>query len=171
MLSRILSKTIAPILATFGFAGGWVLAQGEDELKLPGILTAKPLEPSPKDDELQKLRKALYNERIAITARHYQLFRLGHKPDCETVFDPLRRVKSVALEIFATPSERRFFQEQLSEFTDRVADVVMRRKMYYQQRHHPDTLRLQLQKIQEFRLEVQIDLLKLNKGSGTQVKQ
>src|SRR5262249_37709041 len=99
---RLAEVALAALLLPIGFPRVVVSQPTPEELeelrRVPAILAAKPLETGPKDNESQKLLKALYNERLAITARHYELFR-NDWPQCDTVFDPARRLRAAGLEL------------------------------------------------------------------------
>jgi hypothetical protein len=152
------------ILASSGFLGQAAGQPDPKEVKkIPTILTAKPLESDPKDDEAQKLLKALYNERLAIAGQHYRLYAGHHSNDCEVVLDQARRLRSVGLEIAATSAEKTHLLEQMLELSARINSFVGAREALFKRPGNQDTYLLQLQKIRAFELETRIELAKLKK--------
>jgi hypothetical protein len=80
-------------------------------VKLPTLLSAKPLKVDPKDDELRKLLKARYNEVLA-EARDFYAFEEFAKHNAiewyltqEDRYRMLQRVVQAGLEVYETPSD------------------------------------------------------------------
>jgi hypothetical protein len=72
------------------------------------------------------------------------------------------------MELFQTAAEKKVLLEQMLELCERVTSVVWIGKAYYMKKGHANTFQLQLHKIREFQLEIEIDLLRLKKMAGAQ---
>ena len=132
----------------------------------PPLLTAKPLEGTPNDDDLRKLLKALYNERLAQTSRHYRNLRGGINLNTEALVDSARRLLSAGLEIHQGPKEKIDFVERMLELCnkgDMIADHIDGKKYATIK---PETRVLERHKLREFRLELQIEILRAKKAGG-----
>lgn len=74
MTNRLRSKQFlaASLLAVLaGTSPGGEPASRRSEVKFPAFLSAKPLQPDPKDDELRKLLKERYNAALAEARDYY----------------------------------------------------------------------------------------------------
>ena len=110
MRGRIVSLALLVFLADL--SGRAVCADKEPEEKLPKILTAKPLKPGPKDDELRRLLIERYNSAVAEMQARYQEFLAGKG----------------TLEIFAVGGKR--LVESALELNEKQADQVSLLEQY-----------------------------------------
>jgi hypothetical protein len=95
----------------------------EPKLKLPALLTAKPLKPEPGDDELQKLLKARYNEAVSeLRAEYEKAQRAGQSGPCR-VYQPddfygmWKRLVVAGLEARDSPKDKVALLTQYVEVT------------------------------------------------------
>ena len=140
-------------------------AEKKDRSKIPPIVESAPLQYLPNDDEVQKLEKALFNERLALMKSNYMLFLGGWQNQCRPALDSARRLRSAGMVVLAKPSEQIRLLEQLLEFSEYVANqLVYNEGVYREVIKGPHEWPLQQQTLREFRLEIQIELAKLKKA-------
>ncbi len=82
------------------------------ELKLPALLSAKPLKVDRKDDELRTLLKARYNEAVSEAREYYAFEKLASESGISVLYDQDRfykmwhRVVGSGLELCDKPAEK-----------------------------------------------------------------
>lgn len=133
---------------------------GEKELtKHPQVLT-KRMGIERDDDEMGKVLKARYNETVTITATIYEEYRLGRLIACDTLLDAGRRLTRAGMDLHGRPAERVEFLTQMEEFA-KYAHRIM------EANRSPQSIKgmQQPEKIREFALETQIQLLKAKKAA------
>jgi hypothetical protein len=116
-------------LALFVIPAGGVIAQEpqrrqQDQApydRLPALLTAKPVQPDPKDDDLRKLLVARYNESVAEMKVRYTEFQAG-KTTIDSMLGASQRLLKSGLELSGNPQDRIKLLEQFLE----MAKVVER---------------------------------------------
>ena len=88
----------------------------QPETKLPALLTAKPLKEDPKDDELQKLLKARYNEAVGEVKEIYESWIKG-KVIIGSFAGAGQRLVQAGLELYDKPADRVELLTQFVELT------------------------------------------------------
>jgi hypothetical protein len=159
MWSKCLS--FSAILAATAICGSQsaVLAQPEKqgEEAIPALFRAKPLENAPGDDELHKLLKARYNERLALTLAHCRGYRTGSELVSPTI-ESARRLLRAGMDLNEGPAERRVFLLQ-------VDDAAKKLEAMMQGRNQGDARQLEARILREFQLEIAIEIHKTKKGA------
>ncbi len=91
----------------------------QPQVKLPAILTAKPLQDDPKDDELRKLLKARYNEAVSELKAYYEEESLGvdRLYTLDELYKPWQRLVQAGLELCDKPAEKVALLTQYVEIT------------------------------------------------------
>ena len=131
--------------------------------RLPAILTMKKLQVKADGDEVQKLQTELFNERQAVAKGYYDNFvnlkivGVQGPIALEKVLESARRLQSAGMNVSTSPKDKIAILEQMLEFADRVDALVeaMNRRDDAHARH----------KAREFRVEVRLELAKLNKAA------
>lgn len=154
------------VTLVFGCFGGLPAVPAEkDDLGPPPILTSKPLKEAAGDGEQQKLLKDLYNERLALTAAYYRKLREGRFASCDIVLDPARRLLRAGMELYPRPADKSTFLKQMLQLAERVEGNVK----YYGDRggfYQGDALVFDVHKAHEFKLEVELEIVKAKKAAG-----
>jgi hypothetical protein len=147
------------IFAAISFFAYWVPASGQIEVpkvisaEFPSVLKAKPLEPAEGDDEITKLRKVRYNATLRITVVTWVYHRRqwdGTYP----LFAAARRLMQGGLELRPTPEEKLKWLDEMVEFCNKLEATMQNRPV----KDHDA-----LNELLEFRLDVGIERLKLEK--------
>jgi hypothetical protein len=98
----------------------------DPEVKLPALLSAKPLVAGPRDDALRKLLKARYNEAVSEAREHYAYEKLASERGIALLRDQGRfyrmweRVVQAGLELCDTPAEKVALLAQYLDVTREV---------------------------------------------------
>jgi hypothetical protein len=163
---KFLKRTLIVLMLACSTSVGTAWGQNDQkELKKePAILTAEPLADKPGDGEILKLKRALYNERMAIMRGYYVCFRSGRDNQCRVVLNSARRVYSAGMEVFVTPEQKTRLLGELLELASDLGSLVAEREEQFRGNGFRETYLLQLQHLREFRLEIQIELAKLKKA-------
>jgi hypothetical protein len=93
------------------------------EPKLPAILTAKPLQAGPGDDDLRKLLIARYNAAVAEAAGRIQEFQTGHC-NLEAMAGVARRLVDSGLELRDKAADQVTLREQFLELAKEIEKIV-----------------------------------------------
>jgi hypothetical protein len=168
VLKNVLLNRIALLIAFLSIAG-WVradLSEKEERRLPPPILTAKPLETTPKDDEQQKLLKALYNERQAITATYYKDYRQGRRENADPILDCARRLLRTGMELYQSREDQLKLLKEMAELADRVELNAIHFEEQYGATQSNGLARFDSRKAREFKLEIELETLKLKKAAG-----
>jgi hypothetical protein len=125
------------LFALVGYASAQAAEQQkppeQPEVKLPALLSAKPLKIHPKDDELRKLLKARYNEAVSEARDEYEYEEVARKYGPSRVFDPddlygiWQRVVVSGLELCDTPAEKIALLTNYLEVTKEAEQIAQRR--------------------------------------------
>src|SRR5690349_9591043 len=110
------------------------LVEAADSEKTPGlphILSARPLENAPGDDELVTLRKALYNERQAIALARYTGYRMGRGGGDELLHS-VRGLQRAGMEIYKRDQDRLRLLKDVMELVKGVEAMASER--YHRQK-------------------------------------
>jgi hypothetical protein len=103
------------------------------KVKLPALLSAKPLKDDPKDDELRKLLKARYNEALAEARDFYEFEDLANHnaiewyPTANDRYRMLQRVVQAGLDVCETPARKVALLTQFLEVTRGLEDRTQER--------------------------------------------
>jgi hypothetical protein len=125
----------------------------------PAFLTAKPLEITRGDDEMRKLIKRLYNYRQVLTLEHYKAYRGYNEHRCDVLLESSRRLLRAGLDIYEKPDERVEFLKHMEELADKVTTIMVDR---------PRIAPLDREKWGEFKIELEIEILKAKKAAAKQ---
>jgi len=87
--------------------------------KPPALLTAKPLQDDPKDDELRKLLKARYNEALGEAKAYHEFGKLGVDTiiNLDDLYGRWQRLVQARLELCDKPTEKVELLSQYVELT------------------------------------------------------
>ena len=140
------------------------------ETEVPPAILCDPLEISKDDDELTRLLKAHYNERLALTLALYKRYAAG-APTArgqqgvvggESLFDSARRLLAHGMLVFNTPAEKAKLLNKMQALCVK-AEVIAQ---YFETFPNVDTecMILERHRTEEFRLELEIAALKLKKA-------
>jgi hypothetical protein len=135
-----------------------------DRHKYPSVLERERFKEMPQDSEIQKLQKAIHNERLDIMTSSYLIFLGGWENQCRPSLDSARAFRSAAEVFVVDPKERKKLLEQLLDYHVQVANEVSLREANYQ-RMGKHAFSLQQQTLREFRLELELELAKLKKAA------
>jgi len=120
MRGRVVSLALLVFLA--GLSGRGVGADKEPEEKTPKILTAKPLKPGPKDDELRRLLIERYNSAVTeMQGRHQEV--LAGKGTLEVFAVVGKRLVESGLELNEKPADRVTLLEQYLELMREIEKI------------------------------------------------
>jgi hypothetical protein len=140
----------------------WAEPAAGMDMELPAILKAKPLEKAPKDDELQQLLKSRYNESVAVTAGNYMGILAGREGlTLDVLLGSARRLRHAGVELYLRPEEQMNFLKQLVELSNTLEKVVD------DQVSKGRFKKIESNKMREFKLELEIMMLKVKKA-GTE---
>ena len=89
-------------------------ADDEPAVKLPALVSAKPLPPVPGEDESRKLLREKRNEAVAAARSSYEEFMKG-RGRSDDMYRSCQRVVEAGLELCATPAEKVALLTQLVE--------------------------------------------------------
>jgi hypothetical protein len=118
--------------------------------EFPPILLANPLELSPKDDELTKLMKSRYNAARDVAREAWaNLGRDGF--GCEPLLNAGRRLQQAGMDLRKDPKEKLEVLKEMAEFSNKLEARTRKTVSPYRD----------LKKINEFRLEVAIERVKI----------
>lgn len=124
--------------------------------KMPAVLKGEMLKEAPDDSELRKLSIARFNSAKKVAFRHWiDLFQL--RGDCDHLLASARRMVAAGNDVLQ-PSERLEFMSQFVDFVNKLVPEVRRVE-------GPNSRNFE--KIQEFYLEVEIEITKLKKELKT----
>lgn len=163
------------LLAAFAFSGClfWSGANPTGKRprefpKEPPILTAKPLQSAPGDDDLTKLLKALYNERLGLAVLHYENLVGGVENNTEALVDSARRLLRAGMEIYQRPQQKIDLLKQMLELS-RKADMIMDwiGDPKANKTIAPERRELERRKVREFKLELEIEMLRVKKAADS----
>jgi len=160
-VTNSLLNRIALVISLLSIAG-WVRAEPsekEDRSLPPPILTAKPLETTPQDDEQQKLLKGLYNERQAITATYYKDYRHGKLATADPVLDCARRLLRTGMELYQSRADQLKLLKEMAELADRVEVNAIHYEELLGTLQSNGQARFDRRKAREFKLEVELETL------------
>lgn len=100
----------------------------QPEVKVPTLLTAKPVKEDPKDDDLRKLLKARYNEAVAEMEARYKEFLSGRERGTfDAMVEVAQRLVQSGLELNDKPAERAALLAQYVELTKEVEKIAQAR--------------------------------------------
>jgi hypothetical protein len=143
-------------------AGPSLSTAAQDDLyKVPKILTAKPIQNAPGDDELQKLLKARYNESVAETALRYQDYLEG-KERIDPLLDAANRWLRAGMELYPRPQERAALLKRMLEVADRLE--AFRQSLLTTTK--PARFQREGHKLRQWRLDIEINLVKAKKAAS-----
>ena len=99
------------------------------EEKPPALLTAKPLQIDPKDDELRKLLKARYNEALAEAKANYEFEKLpvDRLVNFDDLYGRWQRLVQAGLELCDKPAEKVALLTQYVDLTKDLEDAEQKR--------------------------------------------
>jgi hypothetical protein len=123
--------------------------------EFPSILKSKPLEPSG-GDEIESLMKARFNAALGVTTDHWVKYARGRSPDCTSVVGSGRRLMQAGMDLKNAPQEKLAVSNQMLEFSEKLEAVIQRRGGGIDV--------LALKEVLEFRIEVNIERVKLEKA-------
>jgi hypothetical protein len=126
-------------------------------MKLPALLTAKPIKEEPKDDELRKLLKGRYNEAVAEMQGRYKEFLVG-RGTFDAMFEVAQRIVTSGLELSDKPAERVTLLTQYVELAIEVEKITQAR---YDASRIPDT---DVHRAHYERLNAEIQLLRAKRA-------
>jgi hypothetical protein len=134
----------------------------------PALLTAKPLEPAKGDDELRKLLKALYNERLTFALSRYKKDGPFDTPfGVQQQLQSAQRLLTIGLQLYDTPEEKNLLLKGVEEFGKKAAAGISYMELSAQltgaAMPTPEALEQARHQLREFELEVQIQRLKVHK--------
>jgi hypothetical protein len=95
----------------------------EGEVRLPALLSGKPLKVDPEDDEQLKLLKGRYNEAVGEAKAIYQQYFLGRATSDE-LYGSLQRVVQGGLELSDNSAEKVALLRQYAETTVEVEKFI-----------------------------------------------
>jgi hypothetical protein len=160
----------AALAAAVTFSTWAVLLQADqndnDINHLPAILTAKPLKSTPKDDALQKRFKEVYNIRQELTADYYKEL-IGGRVSVDVLLDSARRLQQTGMEISQGHKEKIELLEQMTKLSNKAGAILDSWNVTSDEQ--AKRVKLQRSKLREFKLEVEIEILKVKnaaKGGG-----
>lgn len=120
--------------------------------KMPAVLKGEMLQVAPGDDELRKSSIARFNSAKKVAFRHWiDLFQ--GRGDCDHLLASARRLMIAGNEVIK-PSERLDFLSQFVDFSNKLVAEIRRVE-------GPNSRNFE--KVQEFYLEVEIEITKLKK--------
>jgi hypothetical protein len=133
--------------------------------KLPNIFNRKPLQ-AKNADAVASLQIRLFNQRLALAHTYYMVFvneksNITEHPVVENVLSTARRLRDCGMEVFPKPNEQVIFLEELLEMASRMSAL--------EEWRNPPQIEsgpLHLQRIEEFRLETQLEMAKIKKTTG-----
>ena len=147
-------------LGCFLFVCSRVQSQSTDR---PAILRAKPLLEAAEDKPLKKLQKQRFNEALAEAQLSYKLFTQG-VPGNYSPIDAGKRLQNAAVEVFSLKEAISFLTE-LHGYADAIEkNLEMRTKRNLAKASIQPVLQVELHKARQFRLEIEIQKLKLETG-------
>jgi len=97
------------------------------EPKPPTLLRSKPVEEDPRDNALQKLLKARYNEAIAEVKCNYTMW-LGGKASLDMIADVAHRLVESGLDLYEQPAERVTLLEQYVELMREIEKITQEKR-------------------------------------------
>jgi hypothetical protein len=125
------------LIALVGYSSAQAAEQqkppDQPEVKLPALLSAKPLKIDPKDDELRKLLKARYNEAVSEARDCYEFEEFARKYgpsqlyDADYLYGMWQRVVQSGLELCDTPAEKVALLTQYLEVTRKAEKYMQAR--------------------------------------------
>jgi hypothetical protein len=120
--------TLLCVLAILPGLPGGALGQGpkpKNGLKLPKLLTTRPLDPAGESDEIRRLLRARYNAVLEEVRGRWQQFQTGSSK-LDPLLESLRRLRSSGVEVEAIGRNRLQFLEDYVAMTRQVEDLVQR---------------------------------------------
>lgn len=91
----------------------------EPEVKLPALLSAKPIKENAKDDELTKLLKERYNTAVSEVKELYEMYQRG-RGTIDTFTEAAQRLVKAGLEVHEKPADRVTLLTQFVELSKEV---------------------------------------------------
>jgi hypothetical protein len=122
----------------------------------PAIVLEKPQEIAPDDDESIRLLKMLYNERLDFTKSYYKAYAGPVEGSIDLVLNSARRLLSVGMELQPKPEQTIALLQKMQELAAKM-DLLMGIGKRRGEGYNP-------QKLREFKLEVELQLLKAKKA-------
>jgi hypothetical protein len=116
------------------------------ELKLPALLTSKPIREDPVDDELRKLLKARYNLVFAEMQKIYRAWRMGLER-VDVVTELAQQLVESGLELTDKPAERVAFLAQFVGLM-REAEEIAKEEYNHGMASHYQVYRLRYRRLQ-----------------------
>jgi hypothetical protein len=140
-------------------------------VKLPAILSAKPVAEDPKDDELRKLLKARYNEAVGELKDYYEANDLANRAGItrrdgpDDLYGRWQRLVQAGLELCDKPAEKVALLTQYLEVTKEAEKIE-------QARYDAGRIRIgDLHRARYERLDAQVQLLRAKReAEGTKGK-
>ncbi len=124
----------------------------------PALLTAKPLEPAHGDDELHKLFKAQYNDRVTIALTDFWAFaHKGQESEGGPCMVSLERLLRVGLQVYDSGEEHSNFLKQFDDVCKKVELII---EFHALVDDKPDAIELNRHGLHDLQTEVQIQRLK-----------
>jgi hypothetical protein len=140
-----------------------VLAQAQasraaQEPELPAILSRGKVEPAKTDDDLTRLLKTRNNESVDVTTEAYKNLMSG-RGTSEEFFNSARRLLKAGLELNHGVKARLTFLVQMLEMAKNIESLTESRKAQLENRFN-----LEMHKVREFKLEIEIEVLKAQRA-------
>jgi hypothetical protein len=133
--------------------------------EVPAIITAKPLKEAPGDDELQKLLKGLYNERLALVAGEYWYYQTGRAGKVDELLDAARRLMRTGMELHDKSKDKIDLLTHFVELSNKVEMLLALRVGIGADKESKERfLELERQKLRAFKLEMEIQMLRVKKA-------
>jgi hypothetical protein len=150
----------AVVLTGLTFLGCAVWLEAKPDVETPPFPAIRPLKVGPADDAMQKLLKARYNDILAETELWYKLYGVG-KASTQPVVTSARRLLRTGLELHREPEGKMSLLKpllELSKTLDALAPLMPARD--------PEFKQLELHYARQFKLDVEIEMLKLKKDGA-----
>lgn len=118
-----MSVSLFLVLAGSLAAGAAQVNPGQPEVKEPALLAAQPFKEDPRDDELQKLMKARYNEALGELQDTYRLYQ-QNQASLNSWAEASQRLVHAGLELYDKPADKVALLSQYVELTKEVEMVA-----------------------------------------------
>ena len=129
----------------------------------PAILRAKPVSETPQDNKLKKLLKKRFNEALAEAKLTYKL----HMQNVKGAYSPMdagKRLQRAAVELWGRGKETSSFLTDMLEYADFLEKDTQAKLEGNLPKSAMQVLQLDLHKFRQFRLDIEIQKLKLEQG-------
>jgi hypothetical protein len=120
----------------------------------------RPIKAAAPDSELEKLLKAKYNAILAETEAYYTQHRQGKELVNRTVLDAANRLLRAGLEVYHRPEEKLKLLKEMADLSKRLALLAETLQT------GPEAQVLQRNRAYQFKLEVEIQTLRVKKADG-----